>query len=193
MYSIIFGYLWYVLGINYTPVHDGWVSVSTYDGADSAKKMYNIFINVFLLVDNNRWFRNIPYALVSQMPGRTILYAIYVMTGLGLYLVISKYLNGKMLLSVLASLFIIIYPYDGTLFWLGALGVNLGFLLCIYSLLFFILSVEKRSAIYLFFSLVILKFNADLMEKLMHGRYPPGGGSFWLEYRGGQKFVSVAP
>lgn len=38
-----------------------------------------------------------------------------------------------------------------------------------------------------------MKFNADLMEELMHGRYPPGGGSFWLEYRGGKKFVSVAP
>ena len=28
------------------------------------------------------------------------------------------------------------------------------------------------------------KEDSDLLLKLMHGRYPPGGASLWLEYKG---------
>jgi hypothetical protein len=41
------------------------------------------------------------------------------------------------------------------------------------------------------------KFNKPMLDAMMHGRYPSGGGSFWIEYRGatsaGSSITAAAP
>jgi|CXWL01.1.fsa_nt_gi hypothetical protein len=162
LFVITLGYLWSILGLNYTPVSDGWVNVSVYDRPDAINKMKNIIYGLFSVTENKRWVRNVPFALASRLPGEgfitisSMLFVINVVSGFGLFLVINRLIPGKDFLAALSSLFIVFYPYDGTLFWHGAFGVNLGFALCIYSIFFFICAIEKKSTIHFMLCLLTL-------------------------------------
>jgi hypothetical protein len=138
-------YFWSVLGNNYTPVNDGWVSVS---------KFYQISAPdscVFPQKIGARYVRTIPFILASKLDDvgfttlNTFLILVNVLTGLGIFLVLNKIFPDKTLLSSVSSVLIMYFPYDGTMFWIGAFGVNLGYLLSIYALYFFICSVEDSS------------------------------------------------
>lgn len=162
---LIVGYFWTVLGKNYTPVNDGWASVSIFDFSASRGTIR------FPNWSDARAVRSIPFILASQFKGdgfipiNLLLVTINIFTGLGIFLVISRFFPNKVLFCAIASLFIMYFPYDGTMFWLGAFGVNLGYLLCIYALYFFICSIEDHSKTTFWVSVLLL---------LASGRTYPG-------------------
>lgn len=161
---MIVGYFWYVLGENYTPVNDGWVSVTAYD--------HNLSMNKkFMSCLQPRGLRGIPHLLAINFEGdgfvtiRAFLATINIFTGIGMFLVLNRFFPKKTLFSIITSLLIMYFPYGDTMFWLGAFGVNLGYLLCIYSTYYFICSIEDSSN---------LKFWVAIFLLFLSGRTYPG-------------------
>lgn len=138
---IILFYLWSILGIEYTPVNDAWVS--TYY-AEFFQTKENWF-------QNPRVFRMIPFWIASELSGEgfltinVFLLTINLLTSVTIYQIINKVFNANAVFSAASALLIMYFPYDGTMFWLGAFGVNLGFLFALLSLYYFVSSVRSDS------------------------------------------------
>lgn len=168
---LVIGYFWSVLGKNYTPVNDGWVNVSSFNTPDSRDKIR------FPKWSNARAVRGIPFILAAKFEGNgftpinLFLVTINIFTGLGIFLVLDRFFPQKVLFTSISSLLIMFYPYDGTMFWLGAFGVNLGYLLCIYSLYYVIRSIDDFSN---------YKFWVAILLLLASGRTYPGYLPFQL-------------
>ena len=171
---VLMGFLWSHLGSNYTPVNDGWFPATLYDTTiprhddtqafdDCLNKQREIELsdrdgdNLF-----SRIIRRIPYILsgLSGSDGflilNSMLFSFGVLTGFGIFLVLLCFFPTKPLFSLVTSLLIMYFPIGGTLFWLGAMGVNLGYLLCVYSTLFFFLSLQNNSMRTFAISLILL-------------------------------------
>ena len=147
---ICVAYLWSYLGFDYTPVNDGWVGVVNFDGQQDRAGPLELAD-----LSNERMVRSVPFRIWGKAGSNDFsvliaqLMLVNVFTGLGLYLIISRFVSNRLYCAA-ASLLMMYYPFDGTMFWIGAFGVNFGFVLAIYSLVLLFRSIETRSiALYL--------------------------------------------
>ena len=152
-------YLWSILGPNYTPVNDAWVQLTNLEVGHFSVRW---FFEKALWADGDRVFQAIPYVFANIFGGDTLkilnvqLLFINLLTAVGIFFVLLQFFQKKYLFCTIASLLVMYYPGDGTMFWLGAFGVNLGLLFCVYSLLFFFRALEFRTYLPLALSLLLL-------------------------------------
>ena len=158
---ILVSTLWLKLGSGYTPINDGWFPATTFDYSYDRDETVerNRPKNV---IPFHRAVRRLPYAVNGLFDTEgfpilnAILFSINVFSGFGLFLILLCFFPEKPLFSLVASLFFMYFPIGGTLFWFGAMGVNFGFLLCIYSTCFFFISLQRNSIPLFVVSLILL-------------------------------------
>ncbi|SDY98771.1 hypothetical protein [Tindallia californiensis] len=158
--TIIMIYFWHILGPNYTPLNDGWVMLTNLENGGFSLDWF--VKNIFSYGGDPRIFRRTPYVIAGLLNGnnilvlKSILFSVVLMQVWGVYLVIDKFFPDNKLFSSVASLLTMYYPYDGTMFWLGAFGVNIGFCLGVFSIFFFIRSTAKESKLQFIISIILL-------------------------------------
>lgn len=116
---------WIQTGLDMYPINDGWVSA----GQKSDFSWSN------LLFTQKRELRKLPY-LISQALEKDgfiilncILIAIDIGAALCLYAVFFFLLERRVPDALLATALALLFPNDPTMFWLGAFGVNISYLL----------------------------------------------------------------
>lgn len=140
---VIVASFWVELGQNYTPVNDGWVCALRFDNP-------NIILDQYC-TQTGRVLNTIPYWLLSKMPGEgfytisLMLAVINIFIGTGLYLVLARLMPKQIFFCAVSSLLITYYPLDGTMFWIGAIGVSLGYLFSIFSIHYFFRAIDNSS------------------------------------------------
>lgn len=149
---VILFYFWSILGSSYTPVNDAWASIYWVEFFETKSNWY----------ENPRLFRMVPFwtaTLFSDEGFLTInvfLFLINFFTSITTFLLLKRVFHSSLLFSAVAALFITYFPYDGTMFWLGAFGVNLGLLFALLAIYCFVHAVQEKSwAIFIISCLVL--------------------------------------
>ena len=76
---------------------------------------------------------------------KTIMLSLSIASATGVYLLAATIFHTKRVFAVLCALTYFFFSIDGTLFWLGAFGVNISMCAMIYSLYFFKAALVKGS------------------------------------------------
>lgn len=144
---------WIRTGLNMYPLDDGWVSSSF------GNPKFDI---AHFLLTNSRELRNLPFILANAIDPNNfrainaILIGINVLTFLGLFRICRYLLPGRIVAAFMAASLAMMFPNDHTMFWLGAFGVNLSYLLLVWSTVAAFAAIEgKRPWLHLA-SLVLL-------------------------------------
>ena len=145
---VSFPLVW-TLGYHYTPINDGWVQLYVIErGGNTVEDKLNKILSADI---DSRFFRSIPYMIqgLFQDPNLIVLKLFmivnFLMTFFGVYLLVGKLLTQRLHLQFLLSLIYMLFPFDGTAFWFGAFGVNLGLLFSVWSLYFIVVAIQKYS------------------------------------------------
>ena len=143
----------YILGSNYGPVNDAWVWVSLIDqGSVSVSKTISKIMNGDI---NSRLFRILPWLIYSEVNDpnfwtiKASMYLIFIFSFLGVFSLIKIFLQKQPLTCFLLSILFSLFPYDGTIMWMGASGVNLSFLFAVWSLRNISIGMKNKNS-YLF-------------------------------------------
>lgn len=138
------------LGASFSPVNDAWVSLSV-DYSSHGASLFSLE----WLIEKQRYFRMIPFVVNSyfDVEGfyvlKLILFFITLFTMVGVYKVFSLFC--KWYIAFALSAIFIVFPFDHTLFWLGAFGVNISLCFFVWSTYFLLLYfVASSRALYLF-------------------------------------------
>ena len=148
----------------YTPTSDGWVFSVQYENIISHSSFIDILNRLFSIQDS-RSFRLLPF-LIQKYSGiegflllNTILFILYVATICGIYKIFSIYTSNY--LSIFLALVFGLFPFDGTLFFSGAFGVNISLFAVVWSFYLIISYSNYSGSIFKFISGLILIFVAN--------------------------------
>ena len=153
-------YLFFVLGINYTPINDSWVFLFYQD--QNSFTLPAFWRDIKNSGINPRVFSRMPYLITTYMDDegfvglKTIMLSLSIASATGVYLLAATIFHTKRVFAVLCALTYFFFSIDGTLFWLGAFGVNISMCAMIYSLYFFKAALVKGSYFRLFLSCILI-------------------------------------
>lgn len=140
--AMVVSAFWLHTGLDMYPLDDGW--------AIFASPQTGHFSWIDFLLSNRRQLRKLPYlaAMALERDGfvtiNVILAGIDILTWLGLFVVLYHVFRKKRIEAFVASALIMLFPNDPTMFWLGAFGVNMSYLLVIWSIALACMAIDRN-------------------------------------------------